>query len=354
MMTERKILIISRKYPPSVGGMQAYAKNFIRHMERIYHVDKILLKGGQANLIWFLPYAFVKAIVLMLKNSYDVVYLCDGLLAPVGVMLKKIFRAKTAVTVHGLDVTYNGFLYQRVVPEAIKALDKVVCVSGNTMTECVKRGIKKEKCVVITNGIEPDEYNLETPPEECGRKLAGSLGGGLDGKKILVTVGRLIKRKGIDWFMANVMPRLGDEFVYLVAGDGPEDRHIMKVRNECGLGDRVRLLGRVSHETLKLLYNSAHAMVLPNQKIKHDPEGFGIVALEAASCGLPVIAGSVDGVSEAVLNGKTGWLIEDNDAGMFAEKIKVPGLIPRGIKKASEIFSWDNIIRQYQREIDAL
>ena len=354
MADRKRVLILSRKYPPSTGGMQAYTKNFVRCMENAYDVEKIVLGKGQINLIWFLPYLFFKASILLMTKKYDFVWLCDGLLAPLGVVFKKLFSAKVAITVHGLDITYANKLYQGIVPGSIARLDKVVCVSRSTLAECEKRGIPEEKCAVITNGIEEKEFESGLSKEELLKGLERSFGSDLSGKKILVTVGRLIKRKGVTWFTENVMSQLDPDYVYFVAGEGPEKDNIIKSLEERGLADRVKVLGKISFDDLKLLYNSAHALVIPNQKIGDDTEGFGIVAIEAASCGLPAVANAIDGLREAVLNGKTGWLIEYNNVGQFVDKIKNTGLDRLSVKDESKVFSWENIIGQYQKVINEI
>jgi len=350
----KKILLLSRKYPPSVGGMQSYTRDLVRHLEGIYDVDKIVLGKGQAHLVWFLPYLFAASVVRLMTRKYDLVYLCDAFLAPLGVVLKKMFKVKVMVTVHGLDITYDGFFYQRVVPGAVSVIDKVVAVSASTMEECVKRGVKRERCVLITNGIGPDSCLKGDVPGDFIKTVSGEAGCDLEGKKILLSVGRLVKRKGIDSFISDVIPALGDEYLYLIAGDGPEKKNILDTVSKCGAEDRVRLLGKVSGETLRQLYGVSHVLVMPNRRIDGDPEGFGIVAIEAAGSGLPVVANAVDGIGEAVLNGKTGWLIHNNDREIFLRKIKDPGLDRGEVKKNSRVFFWENIIKSYEKEINAL
>ncbi|MFA6635557.1 MAG: glycosyltransferase family 4 protein [Candidatus Omnitrophota bacterium] len=354
MADNTRILMISRKYPPSTGGMQEFAKDFIGRMEGVYDADKIVFGRGQINLIWFLPYSFVRSLMLIAAGKHDLVWLCDGLLAPMGVVLKKLCKIKVGITVHGLDITYSNALYQRVVPASIAALDRVVCVSENTLLECTKRGIPCNKCVVITNGIEEKKFKSDLTKGELLRSLELAFGKGLGTKKILITVGRVIRRKGVNWFIDNVMPRLSEDHIYLVAGEGPEMGPIVRKVKEKGIDNRVKMLGRISSAKLKILYNSAYAMVMPNQKISKDPEGFGIVAIEAASCGLPTVANSVDGLNDAVINGKTGWLVEYNNVDQFLDKINDISLHPDAVKKENRVFSWDNIIKKYQKVIDEL
>lgn len=349
----KRILFISRKYPPSIGGMQTYTKNLVTRLKHIYDVDAILLGKGQAHLFWFLPYAFIMSIFLSAGKRYDIFYMGDALLAPLGLFLKKLFKGKAIVTVHGLDITYANRAYQRFIPKAVSKFDKVICVSRNTMEECRKRGIPSSICSFIPNGLNPDEYYLNIPREECIRRLEGALKIDLKDKKILLTAGRLVKRKGIDWFVKNVFSALGGNFIYLVCGKGPLKGKIEEIiENNKALDGRVALLGEVDGGILKLLYNCADIFIMPNQRLDGDAEGFGIVAIEAASCGVPVIANSVEGINEAVLEGKTGWLINQNSVDGFLEKIKNPALHRDAIKDASSIFSWENIIAGYRDIIE--
>jgi glycosyltransferase involved in cell wall biosynthesis len=338
-----KVLVISRKYPPQVGGMETYTVSLLKHLSGIYEVESVLLGKSQMNLVWFLPYALYRTAVSCAKKRCGAVYLCDALLAPLGVMIKKILGVKVFVTVHGLDMTYDRFFYQDVVPHCVAALDGVVCVSRNTLEESVKRGVPRSICRVITNGIEPGERLI---PE--GAVLPAFF----EGKKVILTVGRLVKRKGVSWFIENVMPRLGEDFIYAVVGEGPEQDAIKASAHKAGQGDRVFLMGRISDDLLEKMYASAHALVMPNQRIKNDPEGFGIVAIQASGFGVPVVANKVDGICDAVIDGKTGWLIGYNDVSAFADKVLSPGLSRDGIRSAGRVFEWPGLIKEYKKVID--
>lgn len=353
-MPGKKILFISRKYPPSVGGMQTYTKNLLDNLRTYYKVDAILLSRGQVHLLWFLPYAIIKSVFLSAKNGYDVFYMGDALLAPIGLILKNIFKGKAIVTVHGLDITYPNAVYQSFIPKAVCGYDKVICVSRNTMEECKTRGISPSICSFIPNGMNPDEYYLDIPRSGCISELEKALNMRLGGRKIILTAGRLMKRKGIDLFLDKTFPILGNNFIYFICGKGPLKERIGKVIKERSLSDRVFILNEVSQGLLKLLYNCADVFVMPNRRIKDDVEGFGIVAIEAASCGAPVVANNVDGINEAVLDGKTGWLVEDNNTEKFLEKIKNPGLDRNAVRQEAMSFSWSRLIIKYKEIIDGI
>jgi glycosyltransferase involved in cell wall biosynthesis len=146
------------------------------------------------------------------------------------------------------------------------------------------------------------------------------------------------------------MPKLNPQYLYVIAGDGPEKNNIQKIITQKKLQKRVFLLGKIDSETLKFLYNLADIFVMPNIKVKGDMEGFGIVALEAASYGLPVIASNIEGIKDAVLEGTTGFLIEEKNSFKFVEAIKKINLNREKIIKAVQNkFSWTIIAKQYQK-----
>ncbi len=354
MDKKKKILVISRKYPPSIGGMQAYSRSLVKNLSGIYDVFPVVLGKEQVHLIWFLPYAAIMALWKVIFSGYRVVCLCDGLLAPLGLFIKSFLRAKVMVTVHGLDITYKNRFYQAIVPRSIAAMDRIVCVSRNTLKICVEKGVSKDKCVFIPNGIDTCGKDiLEKKRAEGMNRLFDILGGNACGKKILLTVGRLVERKGIVPFIENIFPVLGDDFIYFIAGEGPLRKEIEEILFVKGIKG-VHVLGKVDDALLEALYSSAYVLIMPNIKLEGDPEGFGIVALEASSRGLPVIAYDVDGIAEAVIDGETGWLVDPGDSDTFIKRIRTPELEKRSIISVSEKFEWKNIAEKYRAEINAV
>ena len=137
-----RVLFITRKYPPRVGGMENYSYGLINSISCKKHV--IALKHSQSHLVWFLPYAFIKSLFLFWR--VDIIYLCDALLTPMGYLLKVITRKPVFVTAHGLDITYKKYFYQKISTPFLRKMDRVFAVSQNTVEECVKRGVKRKKC----------------------------------------------------------------------------------------------------------------------------------------------------------------------------------------------------------------
>ena len=345
-----EILFISRNYPPKTGGLEIYSYHLIRAFAAKHKVEKIVLSKGRWHLIWFFPWALFKALWIQIVHGRIPVHLCDGLLAPLGAVLKLLTRTRVTATLHGLDVTYANPLYQKLIPPCLAYLDQLVCVSRATMQEASRRGLADVKCTVIANGVNPDEiYNPELAAE--GRlTLSQHIGRDIVDRRILLTVGRLVQRKGVVWFIENVMPILDPSWIYLVAGDGPELDRILSSIEISDLNDRVIFLGRVTDEERNLLLNTTDLFVMPNIKIKGDMEGFGIAAIEAGSCGVPVVASDLEGLKDAVIDGVSGYLVETENPSAFLKTIMRIDLKPEKVRAAvAEHYGWESIFRRYRQ-----
>jgi phosphatidylinositol alpha-1,6-mannosyltransferase len=308
----------------------------------------IALGKSKPHLVWFLPLALGGGFKSVWFDSIPRIHLCDGLLAPIGRMLKLFSRSRVSASVHGLDVTFSQPVYQRLIPSCLRHLDQIVCVSRSTRDECLKRGIPAERCVVIPNGIPAEAFRLVGNRLDLIPELETSLGRSLGGRKILVTVGRLVKRKGVQWFVEEVLPRLGPPYLYVIVGTGPEQAAIQDAVIRRNLQDRVVLTGRQPDRLRNALLHAADAFIMPNISIPGDVEGFGIAALEAGACGLPVIAAGIQGIRDAVIDGVTGCLVRERDAGEFAARIEGVGLDRDHIRSTViSRFGWERVGREY-------
>ena len=167
-----RILFITRNYPPKVGGLEEYSYHLIREFESRVPTHKITLSKSKKHLPWFFPYSFFKALYVIRKYPVSHVHLCDGMLAPVGQLLKGLTGTTVTATVHGLDITYRNPLYQKVIPLCIESLDRIVCVSRSTREEVLTRTrIFPENCAVIPNGVNSDEMCLPQSKSELLRKF---------------------------------------------------------------------------------------------------------------------------------------------------------------------------------------
>lgn len=303
--------------------MEKVAYELSRHLSRITEVKLIKWSGSNRWLFLILPYLLIKAIWALATSNVHVIYLQDGLLAPVGFILK-ITKKPVVITIHGRDITYNNKLYQYLIPRFIKKLDKIICISAATKHQCINRGISEEMISVIPNGIS-DEFFIDGSKQQLKEELSNKLKIPLSNKKVMLSVGRLVERKGIHWFVKHVMPLLGKKkhnYVYLIAGDGNFFPWIKEAIRQNNLTNCVFMLGKVDDVTLRLLYNGCDIFIMPNITVNGDMEGFGLVALEAASCRLPVVAADLEGIKEAIKDGENGFLVKPSDAEGYIRKLK--------------------------------
>jgi len=302
--------------------MERVAYELSKHLSRVGKVKLVKWGGSNKWLPLVLPYFFLKSLWVLSSSRIRVIYVEDGLLAPLGLILKVLTRKPVAITIHGRDIAYENRLYQFLIPKCLSRLNKVICVSSTIREACLTRGVSAEKTVVIANGI-LDEFYVSGSKQNLKTKLANILKKDLGERKILLSVGRLVEKKGIHWFVDEVIPQLFDgSFVYIIAGAGILEPVIRKSIEENELENDVFLLGWADYDMLRLLYNAADIFIMPNVPVKGDMEGFGLVALETSSCGLPVVASNLEGIKDAIQNNQNGILVNPNSVQEYVSSIR--------------------------------
>jgi glycosyltransferase involved in cell wall biosynthesis len=326
-----------------VGGMEKVSWALAREFSKLTDTTLITWGKSQKFLPLFLPYFLLRSFFVIPIKKITHVHLGDALLSPLGVILKIFFRVKVTTTVHGLDITYPNPAYQFVVPQCLQQLDKVICVSRATMKECMKRWVPHRKLTVIPNGVYPDEVKSNAKRTDLEKLLSLRL----SDKKVLVTVGRLVRRKGVYWFIENILPKLENKYIYVVIGDGPERENINNLISKMKFEKRVLVLGKVTEADLKTIYNTSDIFIMPNIHVPGDLEGFGTVALEASCVGLPVIASNLEGIQDAVINESSGLLLDNPN--LFNSAIKTFNFKSRKYisKIVCKTYSWENITNKY-------
>jgi phosphatidylinositol alpha-1,6-mannosyltransferase len=150
---------------------------------------------------------------------------------------------------------------------------------------------------------------------------------GVAGKQVLCTVSRIHHYKAHDTVLraiASLAPDERAQLIYLVVGKGPYERELRKLAGELGVEDHVRWLGFLSEEDLPQVYCASDLFVLCTRDAPEERavEGFGLVFLEAQSCGTPVVGSRSGGIPTAIHDGKGGWLIEPDDRQKLTEIIR--------------------------------
>jgi glycosyltransferase involved in cell wall biosynthesis len=322
-------------------------------------VDLIAWGGSNRWLPVVYFWLFARAVLRVLARRPDVILLQDGVMAPLGWALKVLSGRPTLIVIHGLEVTLQNRVYRRLVLPFIKRQTALAAVSEATRSAITAAtGLGSERVEVIRNGIR-DVFYSSAPRCEQLALIASAAGiplWSLEHSHVLVTTGRLVKRKGVSWFIDNAMPKIvadDPHILYLVAGSGPQEAEIALAIKRGNLADNVKLLGEVSQECLKALYNAADIFVMPNMCVPNNIEGFGLVAIEAASCGATVVASDLDGISDAVVSGENGYLVPAGDAsayaGVIARELARPSQSPAAVRQYTlGHYSWTESARAYR------
>ncbi len=335
-----------------VGGMEKYSYELFTALKRL-DLDIVLFANTKGNR--YLPFFVLHLawVILLSRKKYTHIHFGDGLLSPFAFFAQLWSKAQVSITIHGLDITHDKFFYQLLIPPILRKISTIVCDSTYGVQQCIERKVSPNKCLAIPIGI-----SFTTLDSNVSSKQSLVSRFGFDGSRkiLLASVGRLVPRKGFVWFVSNVMPLLDDNYVYLVAGDGPEKNALTQAMKEIGLENRVHLLGGVSDNDLRMLYTGCDLFVMPNIQVSKDPEGFGIVVLEAAMHGAPVLASRLEGIQDALVEGSNGFFAESGNAGDFAEKIlSITRNRPLSGKHVArftrEHFSADKMAAQYAREV---
>ena len=176
---------------------------------------------------------------------------------------------------------------------------------------------------------------------------------------MILTVGRLVERKGHDMVIRALpgIERAVGPVRYVVAGAGPEEPRLRALAREVGCASDVRFIGPVSGEDLAALYSACDVFVMPSRALaqRDGVEGFGIVFLEAGACAKPVVGGRSGGITDAVLDGVTGMLVDPADGAelqavlirLLDDPVEAQRLGARGRQRVEALAqSWEPTVRQ--------
>jgi phosphatidylinositol alpha-1,6-mannosyltransferase len=213
----------------------------------------------------------------------------------------------------------------------LRHADRVVANSRFTAGEVVRLGADPARVRVVHPVVDARRFDAERSAATMRARY------GLAGQTVLLTVARLVPRKGHDKVL-EALEIVGREFPalhYLIVGDGPARAALERQVARLGLSEQVTFAGFVPDEELPGCYAAADLFVMVSRERPHrgDVEGFGIVYLEASAAGRAVVAGRSGGVSDAVEDGVSGLLVDPEDAGAVGDAIsqllRNPGLRAR-------------------------
>lgn len=361
-----RILYVSHTHPPegdileNVGGMQRVSQQLINELRRKDNVKVIpeVINVSEDGSIVFQTAGFLFKNLFELphkvrESKADIVVFSSMVTASLAYFLRDRISVPMVTINHGRDVTLPVGIYQWFVPKVFENLDGVISVSRATRQECIKRGMNPDKGVALPNGFDFKKLNNFPDKEKSRSRLQKNFRIPLQNKFMLLTVGRKVKRKGHEWFIREVLPKLDEDVVYVTVGDGPEFDNIDDAVDDSSHQNRIFLLGRQPDEVLKQAYAAADVFVMPNIPVEGDMEGFGIVLLEANMARTPAVAADLEGIKDVIEQGKNGYRVPSLDAEQFADTVKQ--MLANNLEQFSlqtrryvqEQFSWKRVSQQY-------
>lgn len=258
----------------------------------------------------------------------DIVLAGSGLTAPAALLAARSSKARAAVYVHGLDVAVRHPVYRSIWHPSIRHMDIVIANSHPTARLVQELGVEESKIRIVHPGV-----TLPDAPQTEEALRAFRERHNLGNARLLLSIGRLTTRKGLREFVQQALPAIVEKApntLLVVIGDAPSDalhtdvqtpQSIQDAASAARVGNNVRFLGKISEDQLNIAYAAADIHVFPVRELRGDPEGFGMVAIEAAAHGLPTVAFASGGIVDAVQDGVSGRLIANADYPALASAV---------------------------------
>lgn len=376
-----RILMLAWNYPPALGGIEDVAAHLAGSLRLEGMSLQVLARCGaedeemdvarpkKAGLCRYLAFSFFRGFRYVLHQRPDVI-ICPGIVdAPVGLLLARLSRRPILLLAHGSDIAHGGRIYRAVASFLFRTVDAISANSANTIRLLSELGCKTEKVRLIHPGIDADSLRVDDAGKIDLRSRKG-----FGDNRILLSAGRVIRRKGIHLFVEKCLPLLVKEFPelrYIIAGGDASDSlvhkeslldEIRQTVDDAGLQQHVIITGKVTDDVLQEYYQMAEVFLMPAIEIPGDVEGFGIVFLEAAAAGVPAVATVCGGIPEAVVHNQTGVLVAPEDwpalqkavMSLLQDETYRLRLGRAARKRVVEQFDWSHIGGQYVAYVEEL
>ncbi len=357
-------IISTRNFPPDIGGIQnlieGLANSLLEHGPVKVFADKFLnceIYDSQSKLNIhrvsgfkiFRKYRKANLIKEYLQNNQARAIFFDHWKSIENINQDYLKKSCSFCLIHSKEINHKiGSLLNKRMVNSLHKADHIIANSTFTKNLAKKLGVNEEKIKIINPGC-----NYPVPIENKYKDKAKELFRNAFPK--IITIARLDKRKSHQNILMTIknLKTKFPKIKYISIGDGEERSNLNKLRNELGIANDTMMLER-SEEQLKIaLLNESDLFLMPSVEIKKSVEGFGISFIEAAAFGKGSIGGLSGGQSDAIINGKTGYLCDGNDLNEIYQSIikffdnenfKVLG---KNAQEFSKNFEWKKIVRQY-------
>jgi len=319
-------LLVTNDFPPKVGGIQSLLWEWWRRLPSDQFA--VLTSPYKGAREWdaqqpfrvervresvLLPHPLMVKRINDLARDFGADFVVLDPAVPLGIIGPNL-DLPYAVVLHGAEVTVPGRLpgSQQVLGRVLRRATHCIAAGNYPAREAEHAAGRALPTTVVAPGVDTDRFRVL---DDDARRAARERFGIPIDAELIVGVSRLVPRKGFDTAIAAVarMARARPNLELVIAGAGRDEGRLARLARDRGAP--VRFLGRVSFEDLPLLYGCADVftMLCRNRWLGLEQEGFGIVFLEAAACGVPQVAGASGGAAEAVDDGVTGIVVDDPD-----------------------------------------
>ena len=320
-------LLVTNDFPPKVGGIQSYLYELWRRLPpEETHVlttpyagaadwdaaQRFSIERVRQRVLLPSPRLARRVDAMAREREADVIFL-DPVL-PLGLVGRRLRAAPHVLVAHGAEVNVPGRLpgSRTLARRVLRAASGLVAAGEYPARVAARVAGAALPTLVVPPGVDPDRFR-PLSPEDRGA-VGGRFGLAAD-RPLVLGLSRLVPRKGFDVLIDAVAGL--DPVVQLAVGGAGRDAHRLARRAaERGITDRCTFLGRVPEADLADLYGCADvfAMLCRERWGGLEAEGYGIVFVEAAACGVPSIAGRSGGSHEAVVDGETGFVVDPHDS----------------------------------------
>jgi phosphatidylinositol alpha-1,6-mannosyltransferase len=359
-----RTLVVTNDFPPRPGGIQQFVHALAARLpagEVVVYAPRwkrdALFDGEQKFPVVRHPTSLMLPVPDVLRRARDIARAegCDtvwfGAAAPLGMLagpLRKDGVGRFVASTHGHEVGWTRLPGARQVLRAIGRRNDVVTYLGDYTRSRLAPALGQNATLAqLPSGVDTDVFHPGAGREDVRRRLA------LADRPTVVCVSRLVPRKGQD-VLIRALPAIRDSVrgaALLVVGGGPDMPRLQRLAAEYGVADHVRFTGSVPWAELPAHYAAGDVFAMPCRTRLGgiDVEGLGIVYLEAAATGLPVVAGDSGGAPDAVRDGDTGVVVDGRDvtrvgrevAALLADPARAAAMGARGRAWVEEHWRWD-------------
>lgn len=321
------ILVLAAEYPPKMhGGLANYSHNIAKNLAKTNNVRVAALpnylrskRWGGSNLYFI--YDAIREIDRLKKERKDIIVYAIAFRPEFSIIGTYAKMVGVPFVCHGVGrdiyTLHPAFIFARRLAYLI--CDELICGASFQKEIIANQGCSAEKIHVILGGVDTEMFK---PLYNERSKLRKHFN--VEKMFVMLSLGRLIKRKGFDDTI-KALTHLQDieNICLLIAGEGPEKPTLIKIAKALHLENKVRFLGFVPSNTLLHVYNVADTFVAPFKILGRDMEGFPLVVQEAQACGIPVISTHTGSLPELIKNNVSGILVNTASPSEIAEKIRI-------------------------------